>query len=220
MNTVPGLLVCLLPLLAVAEVVVPIDTVDEHVNIRMFPDSQSERVGTLRRGESARLVQSLPEWHEIEIAGGATGFISVKWTYLLDEAPGPLAITKRNQDSSAAPALTTVPATAASRVNELSVFAASVQPDDAPPDNQENVAELSAEAALAALGNLEPVTFNRPEDKNKQHAGFIAEDIPELVAGANRNQMSTMDIVAVLTRVVQQQQQQIAELESRLERRE
>jgi hypothetical protein len=42
--------------------------------------------------------------------------------------------------------------------------------------------------------------------------GFIAEDAPDLVASANRKGMSAMDVVAVLTKVVQDQQKTIAEL--------
>lgn len=36
--------------------------------------------------------------------------------------------------------------------------------------------------------------------------GFIAEDVPDLVATPNRKSLSPMDIVAVLTKVVQEQQ--------------
>ena len=89
MKSVPGLLVCMLPLLSAAEVVVPIDSVENDVNIRLFPDPKSERVGRLEQGDSARLVRSVPDWHEIDIAGGATGFISADWTNVLDEAPAP-----------------------------------------------------------------------------------------------------------------------------------
>jgi len=211
-----GLLVSLLPLLVVAEVVVPVDTVGDFVNIRMFPDSKSERVGRLLRGDSARLVQSIPDWHEIEIAGGATGFISVEWTILMDEAPVPMEVTIPVEESVAMAATTVVPDTAAAPVNQLSIFAASVPTASSSLANQENVAELSAEDALAALGNLEPVTFSDPEDAGEQHVGFIAKDVSELAA-ADRNKLSTMDIVAVLTRVVQEQQQKIEELESRLD---
>ncbi len=42
--------------------------------------------------------------------------------------------------------------------------------------------------------------------------GFIAEDVPELVANKDRKGLSPMDIVAVLTKVVQRQQKDIEEL--------
>jgi hypothetical protein len=35
--------------------------------------------------------------------------------------------------------------------------------------------------------------------------GFIAEDVPELIARKNRKSLSPMDIVAVLTKVVREQ---------------
>ena len=89
MKPVLGLLVCMLPLLSAAEVVVPIDSVENHVNIRMSPDAKSEIVGKLQQGDSLPLVQSVPDWHEVEIAGGATGFISADWTNVLDEARAP-----------------------------------------------------------------------------------------------------------------------------------
>ncbi|MBC8391607.1 MAG: hypothetical protein H8E17_03440, partial [Deltaproteobacteria bacterium] len=46
--------------------------------------------------------------------------------------------------------------------------------------------------------------------------GFIAEDVPELVATKDRKGMSSMDVVAVLTRVVQEQQKTIAELSRKM----
>lgn len=39
--------------------------------------------------------------------------------------------------------------------------------------------------------------------------GFIAEDVPELVATKDRKGMSPMDVVAVLTKVVKEQQEAI-----------
>jgi hypothetical protein len=41
-------------------------------------------------------------------------------------------------------------------------------------------------------------------DKDEKHVGFIAEDVPELVAMKDRKSLSPMDIVAVLTKVVQE----------------
>jgi Chaperone of endosialidase len=78
---------------------------------------------------------------------------------------------------------------------------------------KENIAELSLQEAISALTNLNPVKFNFKADSNKEsHVGFIAEDVPELVAMADRKTLSSMDIVAVLTKVVQEQHQQISQL--------
>lgn len=84
-------------------------------------------------------------------------------------------------------------------------------------DKKENVRELTPEEALRALVQLEPVRFNYKAERNEEYLGFIAEDVPELVATADGNGLSTMDIVAVLTSVVQQQQKKIAALEARLD---
>lgn len=77
---------------------------------------------------------------------------------------------------------------------------------------KENVEDLPAEEAFEALENLNPVTFNYKIDKDEKHVGFIAEDVPELVATRDREGLSPMDIVAVLTKVVQDQQKTIQEL--------
>ena len=82
-----GFLLLLWPLFASAEVVVPIESVQNNVNIRMSPDAQSEIVGRLDQGDWLTLVNSVPGWHEVEIAGGATGFISADWSSVLDEPP-------------------------------------------------------------------------------------------------------------------------------------
>lgn len=84
---------------------------------------------------------------------------------------------------------------------------------------KENIAELTLDDALTALTNLEPVRFNYRNDQVESYVGFIAEDVPELVATSGRDALSSMDIVAVLTRVVQEQQKQIEALEARLDQR-
>jgi hypothetical protein len=94
-----GLMLLMLPLLSSAEVVVPIDSVENNVNIRMSPDSTSEIVGRLKQGDWMLLVESTPGWHEVEISGGATGFISADWSKVLDEAPEPDEVVAANEAS-------------------------------------------------------------------------------------------------------------------------
>jgi len=89
-----GLLIFILPMLAAAEVVVPIDKVENSVNIRLSADSATEIVGRLKQGESLALVKSVPGWHEVEISGGATGFISADWSVVLEVAPAPVIETE------------------------------------------------------------------------------------------------------------------------------
>jgi hypothetical protein len=69
-----------------------------------------------------------------------------------------------------------------------------------------NIAELSGSEALAILEHLTPVKFNYKADSDKHlHVGFIAEDVPDLVATSDRKGLSAMDIVAVLTKALQEQ---------------
>jgi len=81
---------------------------------------------------------------------------------------------------------------------------------------KENIKEVSAEEAVATLVKLEPVQYNYKTDKKEQYVGFIAEDVPDMVAVNDRKGLSAMDITAVLTKVVQEQQKTIAELQERL----
>jgi hypothetical protein len=78
---------------------------------------------------------------------------------------------------------------------------------------KDDVDELDVEAAVTALAELRPVTYRHRADRHgHQHLDFIAEEVPDLVAQPGRDQLRPMDIVAVLTAVVQQQQRTVAEL--------
>jgi hypothetical protein len=79
-----------------------------------------------------------------------------------------------------------------------------------------NVEGLTSEEAMAVVKDLIPIKFNYKTDLEEQYLGFIAEDVPDLVATNDREGLSSMDIVAVLTKVVQEQQKIIEELEARL----
>lgn len=81
---------------------------------------------------------------------------------------------------------------------------------------KDNIKELSATAAMDAFTKLDPVTFTYKEEGDQTRVGFIAEDVPSLVAMKDRKGLSAMDIVAVLTKVVQEQQKTINELSQKL----
>lgn len=86
---------------------------------------------------------------------------------------------------------------------------------------KENFAELSGADAVEALRNLNPVKFNYKADSDKnQYIGFIAEEVPELVATSDRKTLNPMDIVAVLTQVVKEQQKAMAALAEKVKRLE
>ena len=81
---------------------------------------------------------------------------------------------------------------------------------------KENIMNLDSKKAVETLENLQPVIFNYKKDKSEKYVGFIAEDVPELVASNDRKSLSPMDVVAVLTKVVQEQQKTIANLEEKI----
>ncbi len=83
---------------------------------------------------------------------------------------------------------------------------------------KDGVRSLSAGEAHDVLDGLEPVHFRYKNDETENNVGFIAEDVPDMVATKDRKSLSSMDIVAVLTKVVQDQQSTIVQLEERLER--
>jgi hypothetical protein len=78
-----------------------------------------------------------------------------------------------------------------------------------------DIADLPAERALEAFRELRPVTF-RYNDEAAGHVGFIAEDVPALVATADRKGLSPMDVVAVLTKVVQEKSRVIDRQEAEI----
>jgi len=92
------------------------------------------------------------------------------------------------------------------------VTAGGVWTDASSREYKENIRELTVEEAKTALGELSPMRFNYKVDKEDDYLGFIAEDVPELVASKDRKGLSPMDIVAVLTSVVKEQQKEIEEL--------
>jgi len=374
MNRLTVMFVLLLPLSCLADSVVPIDEVENNVNIRLSPDAASEIVGRLDQGSSTELVRSIEGWHEVQLEGDATGYISADWTRVVpdelvadevveviveevveelaeevveevveevaDEAaeevaeevvaepvieevievvveetvePVPKAVVEQvdgpiselkgtrnflvkfrdkteggnsqiyddgNQvgigttepkqrlevngsiqiharNSSVAGLMITqssgdtgyimhnrastltIGAGSQDRITidrdgnvgiavsrpdhplEMAsgayVSAGGVWTNSSSRDKKENIAVLPADAATSALMALEPVVFNYRDETGEEYVGFIAEDVPELVATGDHDALSTMDIVAVLTRVVQEQQNKIKELEARLD---
>jgi len=401
MKTMLGLLVLALPFICLADVVVPVDSVESFVNVRQAPEAGSEIVGRLQRGIPLILVQSVPGWHEVALDDeGTTGFVSADWSTVIgdepvveetveeaveevveeaieeaveevveeavveeaieeaveevveeadveevvedaveeaiaeadveevvaeavaDQTPEPTVITGgmgppgppgpagppgessikgspgylvrfRNettgsesqiydngnqigigttepkqrlevngsiqiheQNSSVAGLMITQSTGDTgyimhNRANTLTIGAGSVDritidrdgnvgvgvarpihplemasgahvtaggvwTNSSSRSRKENISELSLEEALAALAALEPVQFNYKSDTSDSYVGFIAEDVPELVATGDRRGLSAMDIVAVLTRVIQEQQRRIEDLEAKV----
>jgi hypothetical protein len=82
---------------------------------------------------------------------------------------------------------------------------------------KQDIHQLDGDAAIDALKALQPVTFAYNANPGETHVGFIAEDVPALVATSDRKGLSSMDVVAVLTKVIQEQQRTIEDLQTRLQ---
>jgi len=85
---------------------------------------------------------------------------------------------------------------------------------------KEDIENLSLMEAKEALKELNPVKFKYKNDNidnnSDEYVGFISEDVPQLVATSDRKGMAAMDVVAVLTKIVQEQQEQIEMLEKKM----
>ena len=82
---------------------------------------------------------------------------------------------------------------------------------------KDGIRDLSADAAMSALDGLQPVLFHYKNSPDEEYAGFIAEDVPDVVATNGRNGLSPMDLVAVLTKVVQDQQARMVDQQKTIE---
>jgi hypothetical protein len=82
---------------------------------------------------------------------------------------------------------------------------------------KKNILPLTHADALSVLRGLDPVEFTyKADERGDLQLGFIAEDVPDLVATPERKGIGPMDIIAVLTKVVQQQQERIDAMEENL----
>lgn len=85
-------------------------------------------------------------------------------------------------------------------------------------DLKENIDNLAVKEAVETLKGLNPIKYSYKADSRQEtHLGFIAEDVPDLVASHDRKGLSSMDIVTVLTKVVQEQQTTISTLTEKVE---
>jgi len=65
---------------ALADVVVPGPDVTTRVIVRTSASAQSAQVGSLTPGQQAELTGSVPNWHEVRLSDGTSGFVSKRWT--------------------------------------------------------------------------------------------------------------------------------------------
>ena len=85
---------------------------------------------------------------------------------------------------------------------------------------KEKIKDLDGAEAVAAFNKLNPIRFHYKGIEDDEHLGFIAEDVPEIVATRDRDAIAAMDIVTLLTKVVQEQQKTISELKEKVSKLE
>ncbi len=74
---------------------------------------------------------------------------------------------------------------------------------------KENIQPLETQEAIKTALELNPVKYNYKASKNRHDVGYIAEDVPDLVAAEGRKSIDPMNVTAVLTTVVKDQKKQI-----------
>ncbi len=102
-------------------------------------------------------------------------------------------------------------------INGASCTAGGVWTNASSRELKENIEGLTVEEAAEVLAKLDPVKYNYKADKEERHVGFIAEDVPTLVASKDRKSLSPMDITGVLTKVVQEQAKMVKELQKAIQ---
>lgn len=86
---------------------------------------------------------------------------------------------------------------------------------------KENIADFTTREATEALEGLNPVSFNWNDDGEKtRHIGFIAEESPEIAKSADEKAIIPVHILAILSKVVQEQQRAISAMRRQLDLRE
>ena len=89
--------------------------------------------------------------------------------------------------------------------------------DASTKDRKTDTRELNIDEALEALSGLDPIVYREITNTDSDYkVGFNAEDVPELVATSSRMGLSSMEFVAVLTKIIQHQQKRIDQLEKQI----
>ena len=83
---------------------------------------------------------------------------------------------------------------------------------------KQDIEDLDYKESLNIIKQLTPVKFAYKKDPKNKKIGFIAEDVPDLVATEDRKGLSALQIVSALTKVVQSQQKEIQQLKRMVKR--
>ena len=82
---------------------------------------------------------------------------------------------------------------------------------------KEDIKPLSRQTTSDALGKLNPVAFKyKNSESDELYAGFLAEEVPDFLASSDHQAVKVMDVVAVLTKAVQDNRAVIKDLAKQL----
>ncbi|MEZ5485135.1 MAG: tail fiber domain-containing protein [Lysobacteraceae bacterium] len=137
--------------------------------------------------------------------------------YIYNYGRGAYDIAFKNADGFIGLGGVTNPANPIQHSNGAVLTAGGVWQNASSRELKEGVVALTSDLAKSTLEGLNPVLFRYIADPGDLNVGFIAEDVPELVATESHKTLSSMDIVAVLTKVLKDQEAEIRVLHDRLD---
>jgi len=152
-------------------------------------------------------------------ARGAEGEEPFKWTFRTWEPDSGFAISKVGTGSKELRLYDTDPTDATTVVLELAngAYCDGVWHDASSRTLKQDIQPLEGDAALEAFRQLKPVTYAYKAQPHDAKVGFIAEDVPELVADPKHRSLSAMDMVALLTKVLQEQDKDMMEKDAEIQ---
>ncbi|ACL75869.1 tail fiber domain-containing protein [Ruminiclostridium cellulolyticum] len=81
---------------------------------------------------------------------------------------------------------------------------------------KENIKKLSKGKVKSTIEQLDPVEFNFKGDRKRRTIGFIAEDVPDILASSDKKAISPMEILTVLVGEVKEQENLIKNLKKKV----
>lgn len=82
---------------------------------------------------------------------------------------------------------------------------------------KDNISDIPVKEAKQLLDGLNPVSFKYKGSTKQRTLGFIAEEVPAVLADPDQRAISGMDIIAVLTSVMKDQQKAIARMQKQID---
>jgi Chaperone of endosialidase len=82
---------------------------------------------------------------------------------------------------------------------------------------KQDISTLTKEEAYSLIGKLEPIKFSFNNDPSKkQNIGFIAEQVPDIVADDDHSSIRYIEIISALTKVVKELKNEVDGLKEKI----